>query len=143
MNNSTFRVNIYLIRCSTFGLKIIFNTLWVIIFQGHFSTSRYKSLVELDWQLYKSFFGFFLNLWLHRTVGSFWWVVEIYRYHICLEILDDIGIFWLSSQMASEITFCYRHCVNSRWIKPRTHTQYCQSSNIREWHLVIYWSTWL
>ena len=65
MNNSTFIGNIYLIHFSTFGLKIMFNALWVIICQCHFSTSGYKSLVELDLQLYKSFFGFFLNLWLH------------------------------------------------------------------------------
>ena len=32
MNNSTLRVNIYLIHCSTFELKIVFNALRVIIF---------------------------------------------------------------------------------------------------------------
>ena len=48
MNNSTFIVNIYLIHCSTFELKNIYNALRVIIFQDNFSTFGQKSLTSGD-----------------------------------------------------------------------------------------------
>ena len=48
MNNSTFRVNIYLIHCSTFELKIISNDLRVITFKDHISTFGQKNLTSGD-----------------------------------------------------------------------------------------------
>ena len=46
MNNSTSTVDIYLIHCSTFEMKIIFNAFSAIIFQDHFSTFGQTSLTS-------------------------------------------------------------------------------------------------